>query len=163
MNQNNPHKTAISKVPVPFVGDFLPYLLSHSHSRLWNGLLPLILEKSVSINEFKVLTTLVGSDGLSLRQLAEMMQIKQSTLSRIVETMVVSKLLSRQDATKDRRRIEIRLTKKGLNQVKPLLEIIKKTEQMVEFVLGTEDANSLKRILNKLINEDKSIGIYNRE
>ncbi len=139
-----------------FVDDFLPYLLSHTHSLLWRRLNTIIRGEPISINEFKVLTTLIGNDGLSLRKLAEMMQLKQSTLSRIVDNMVNSRLLSRRDSPGDRRRIEIRLTDKGFNRVTPLLQRVKEAEQRAEASLGLTDSKSLKRILKKLIKKERS-------
>ena len=137
-----------------FVDDFLPYLLSHTHSLLTRRIRSIILDEPISMNEFKVLTTLIGNNVLSLRQLAEMMQVKQSTLSRIVANMVGSKLLSRRDAAGDRRRIEIKLTQKGFERVTPLLKRVKDAERAAEASLGSADSKSLKRILKKLIKEE---------
>lgn len=50
---------------------------------------------------------------LSLRDLAEYMQLDKSTLSRTVDTMVQVDLLSRTVAKEDRRAIRIALTQKG--------------------------------------------------
>ncbi len=137
-----------------FVDEFLPYLLSHTHSLLTRRISSIILDEPISMNEFKVLTTLIGNNVLSLRQLAEMMQVKQSTLSRIVDNMVGSKLLSRRDAAGDRRRIEIKLTQKGFERVTPLLKRVKDAERAAEASLGSTDSKSLKRILKKLIKEE---------
>ena len=146
----------VEEVQESFVDDFLPYLLSHAYSLLSRRLNSIAREESVSMNEFKVLTTLIGNDGLSLRQLAEMMQVKQPTLSRIVDSMVESGVLTRQDAAGDRRRIEIGLTKVGLSLVKPLLVLAKDAERGAQTKLGPKDTDSLKRILRKLIESESS-------
>lgn len=139
-----------------FVEDFLPYLLSHAYSLLARRINSIAEKEAVSVNEFKVLSTLIGNDGLSLRQLAEMMQVKQPTLSRIVDSMVDSELLTRRDAAGDRRRIEIRLTEAGLNLVKPLLHHAKDVEEDALAALGAKDTETLKRILGKLIEYERS-------
>ena len=147
-------KTKFQNKCEPFVDDYLPYLLSHTHSLLTRRIQLIIQEESITMNELKVLTTLVGNNVLSLKQLADMMQVKQSTLSRIVENMVKSKLLSRRDAAGDRRRIEIKLTQKGFERVTPLLKRVKDAERAAEASLGSTDSKSLKRILKKLIKEE---------
>ena len=147
-------KTKFQNKCEPFVDDYLPYLLSHTHSLLTRRIQLIIQEESITMNELKVLTTLVGNNVLSLKQLADMMQVKQSTLSRIVENMVKSKLLSRRYATGDRRRIKIKLTQKGLDRITPLLKRVKGAEKAAEASLGAADSRSLKRILKKLIKEE---------
>jgi MarR family transcriptional regulator, organic hydroperoxide resistance regulator len=147
-------KTKFQNEREPFVDDYLPCLLSHTHSLLTRRIELIIQEESITMNEFKVLTTLVGNNALSLKQLADMMHVKQSTLSRIVENMVKSKLLSRRDAAGDRRRIEIKLTQKGLDRITLLLKRVKGSEEGAEASLGATDSSSLKRILKKLIKKE---------
>ena len=139
-----------------FVDDFLPYLLSHAYSLLARRISMFAEQEQVSMNEFRVLITLIGNDGLSLRQLAEMMQVKQPTLSRIVDGMVESGMLNRRSAKGDRRRIEIRLTAAGLDKVTPLLHHAKDFEKEALADLGAQDSATLKQILRKLIGGERA-------
>jgi len=86
----------------------------------------------MSLNECKVLLTLIDSDGVSLNELAALMIIKQPTLSCIVETMVDPGCLERKVVAQDRRAVSIRLTKSGLKQAQPLLLHARKMDTLIQ-------------------------------
>ena len=79
------------------------------------------------------------------------MIIKQPTLSRIVETMVDAGWLERTVVARDRRTVNIRLTKLGINQAQPLLLHARKMATIIEENIGITASNPLKKLLSQLI------------
>ena len=142
--------------PEPFINDFYFYLLIHAHSLLSQRVDVFTAEENVSRNEFKVLVTMVGNPGISLGQLAETMQVQQSTLSRIVERMVDARLIERKAARGDRRSLELDLTDTGWAKAAPLVDYGSALNTYVESVLGSRDSNDLKRILKRIISNERN-------
>ena len=140
----------------PFVNEFYFYLLIHAHALLSKRVDLFTSKEKVSRNEFKVLLTMVGNPGISLGHLAETMQVKQSTLSRIVDPMVDNGLIKREPAQGDRRALELNLTKKGCAKAAPLLDHGAELNCCVEEMLGPQDSRHLKRILKRIINHERS-------
>ena len=142
----------------PFVSDFFPYLLAQAHSLLTRHVTDFAAAENSSRNEFRVLVTLVGNDDLSLGRLADMMQVKQPTLSRIIDKLVVSGLVDRAISSDDRRSVKIRLSRSGRREVKPLLRRARTLNDEIISSLGPQDSKNLKRILDRIIEIEKSAG-----
>lgn len=138
----------------PFVDEFYFYLLIHAHALLSRRVDVFTAEENVSRNEFKVLVTMVGNPGISLGQLAETMQVQQSTLSRIVDRMVDTGFIERKAALGDRRSLELNLTKKGRAKAAPLVDHGNALNTYVEAMLGPQDSKDLKRILKLIISNE---------
>jgi len=136
---------------LPFIFGFFPYLLAHAHSLLTRHVTSFAANEKSSRNDFRVMVTLVDNDNLSLGQLAEMMQVKQPTLSRIIENLVTSGLVERRGSKKDRRAVEIRLSPAGKRAVKPLLKQAQSLNDDIVSKLGITDAENLVRILKRIV------------
>ena len=134
------------------IDEFLPYLLAHASNLVSRQIDEIASAEKMSRNKCKVLLTLIESDGVSLNELADLMIIKQPTLSRIVETMVDAGWLERTVVARDRRAINIRLTKLGLDQAQPLLLHARKMDAIIEENMGITASKHLKKLVGQLIN-----------
>ena len=85
------------------IDEFLPYLLAQASNLVSRQIDEIAAAERMSRNECKVLLTLIDNEGVSLNELADLMIIKQPTLSRIVETMVDAGWLDRTVVARDRR------------------------------------------------------------
>ncbi len=72
----------------------------------WAGL-------GLTITQVRVLFTLQMEDGLAAGELAERLNVRPSTVTRIVDRLVRNKLVAREVDDSDRRLVRHRLTKKG--------------------------------------------------
>ncbi|CEQ22395.1 transcriptional regulator [[Clostridium] sordellii] len=74
-------------------------------------------ELGVTFQQLSVINTLKIYPGVTLKKLSEKlpMQLSLSSLSLIVEKLVVLKLVEREISQQDRRAIKLRLTEAGLN------------------------------------------------
>ena len=132
------------------IDEFLPYLLAHASNIISRQIDEIALAQKISRNKCKVLLTLIDSDGVSLNELADIMIIKQPTLSRIVETMVEAGWLERKVLAQDRRAVNIRLTKLGLKQAQPVLLHARKMDALIQESMGITSSKSLKKLLIQL-------------
>ena len=137
------------------IDEFLPYLLAHASNLVSRQIDEIAATEHISRNECKVLLTLIDNEGVSLNELADLMIIKQPTLSRIVETMVDAGWLDRAVVARDRRAVNIRLTRSGIKKAQPLLLHARKMDDLLKRNLGNVTSKQLKRLLVQLIKTQK--------
>ena len=87
------------------------------------------------------------------------MIIKQPTLSRIVETMVDAGWLDRTVVARDRRSVNIRLTRSGIKKAQPLLLHARKMDDLLKEDFGSAYSKELKKLLLQLIKKNNIPGI----
>jgi DNA-binding MarR family transcriptional regulator len=133
------------------IHEYLPYLLAHASILVSRQVDEIAAAENISRNECKVLLTLINHDGVSLNELAEIMIIKQPTLSRIIEAMVEAELVERRVVREDRRAVNISLTDAGRKKAEPLLLHARKMDAGIAQKLGEGEAIALKQLLNQLI------------
>jgi DNA-binding MarR family transcriptional regulator len=136
------------------INEFLPYLLAHASNLVSRQIDEIAAAEIISRNECKVLLTLINSEGVSLNQLADIMIIKQPTLSRIVEAMVEAQWLERKIVAEDRRAVNISLTKVGREKAEPLLAHARKMDSIMQRNLGVMQSSQLKELLSNLIGSE---------
>ena len=147
--------TQESKKETLIIDEFLPYLLAHASNLVSRQIDEIAATERISRNECKVLLTLIDNEGVSLNELADLMIIKQPTLSRIVETMVDAGWLDRAVVARDRRAVNIRLTRSGIKKAQPLLLHARKMDDLLKRNLGNVTSKQLKRLLVQLIKTQK--------
>jgi MarR family transcriptional regulator, organic hydroperoxide resistance regulator len=133
------------------INEFLPYLLAHASTLVSRQIDEIAAAENMSRNECKVLLTLLNRGGVSLNELAEIMIIKQPTLSRIVDAMVEAGWLARKVVAEDRRAVNISLTNAGHLQAEPLLVHARKMDGVIKQNFGTRQSEHLKKLLSDLI------------
>lgn len=85
-----------------------------------------LLEKSdasfcgVTISQCHAIVEIGRAEEISLNELAELLTLDKSTMSRTINKLVEDKLVIREAHTKDRRYITIRLTDEGINIFKTI-------------------------------------------
>jgi DNA-binding MarR family transcriptional regulator len=103
--------------------------------------------------QWRVLATLADGQVSSIGEVAAIILVPQSTLTRVAARMVDSGLLLRADDAQDRRVTRIRLSAKGLKLAGRLVPQARAHEAAVVATLGETDARTLKRLLRTLIEQ----------
>ena len=108
-------------------------------------------EFDLTLQQFNVLRILRGQfpNPATVNLLIERMLDKTSNASRIVDKLVLKKLVDRKICPNDRRAVDVIITKKGLN----LLEEIDKHQKSWEenlMTLNTDEAKKVNELLDKL-------------
>jgi DNA-binding MarR family transcriptional regulator len=87
--------------------DQLAYLIATVNRQLEDELEETLRPEGLPIEQFRIINTLAPSNGRSMRDLASLVLVDPSSLTKIVDRMVTESLVYRAVAPNDRRRILI--------------------------------------------------------
>ena len=104
-------------------------------------------EYGITIAQSFILFSLLESDGLSIKNLAERLNIDSSAITGLVDRLEKESLVERRVDPKDRRSFSIFLTNKGKNLAETVLPIAVEFNEKLKTNLGEEQEESLKTFL----------------
>jgi len=137
----------------PFIDGYLAYLLARASQLISAEFHEVVRRSRLPVLQWRVLATLADGQAPSVGEVATIVLVPQSTLTRVAERMVQSGLLLRADDAQDRRITRIRLSAKGLKLAGRLVPQARAHEAAVVATLGETDARTLKRLLRTLIEQ----------
>jgi DNA-binding MarR family transcriptional regulator len=130
--------------------DQLAYLIATVNRQLEEELQETLRPEGVPIEQFRIMNALVSSNGRSMRDLASIVLVDPSSLTKIVDRMVTESLVYRAVAPDDRRRILIFLTARGKALNNKLKGVLGKQQRNLVGRLDLSNAKQLDRILRQL-------------
>ena len=106
----------------------------------------------ISLQQFHILKALneLNNEPSSINSLGEFMIDKMSNTSRLVDKLRVKKLLTRVNLKEDKRKVQVQMTKKGLNTYQKAYTYLAKAEKKLITPLTAADKTALIRIMKKL-------------
>ena len=106
----------------------------------------------ISLQQFNVLRILRGRKGkpANLQTVQKRMIHKMSNTTRLVDKLIVKKLVVRKTCKENRRKIEITITDQGLDVLSNLDTKIQKTEATILKQLSLEEQKTLRNLINKI-------------
>ena len=106
----------------------------------------------ISLQQFNVLRILRGRKGIpaNLQTIQKRMIHKMSNTTRLVDKLILKKLVVRKLCKENRRKIEITITDKGLDVLSNLDNKIQKTEATILKPLNLEEQKTLRNLINKI-------------
>jgi MarR family transcriptional regulator, organic hydroperoxide resistance regulator len=144
-------RTRADAQPVRFIDDYLLYLLaraSHLISEEWHEQLR---RRGIAVPVWRVLASLIGSEGETVTGLAETCLLQQPTMTKLLDRMTRDGLVHRAQDTRDRRVVRVALTPHGEQMVTELLEAAKQHEAEVLARHPEAEAAELKALLRSII------------
>jgi DNA-binding MarR family transcriptional regulator len=138
---------------------FMPNINIEEKSGYWlillsrayrTGIQELLSEHGLFSGQDLLLMTLWQQDGQTQTELAEQLQVQQSTLTRMIKRVETSGLVIRKSDKQDRRISRIFLTDSGTNLRTPVEAIWQKIENEVFGGLTLEERLLLRRLLMQL-------------
>ena len=144
---------ASATAPLPFIDDYLAYLLARASHLISAEFHVVVRRARLPVLQWRVLATLADAQVSSIGEVADIVLVPQSTLTRVAARMVQAGLLLRAEDVQDRRITRVRLSAKGLKLAAPLVQQAREHEAAVVQALGAADARTLKRILGRLIEQ----------
>jgi DNA-binding MarR family transcriptional regulator len=113
--------------------------------------------EDITQQQYNILRILRGSDApLSTLKIRERMLDKMSDTSRIVDRLIVKDLVEKTACVKDKRLVDITVTKKGLQ----LLEKLDALNEQIDSILkgvSEKEATTMNQILDKLREDSNTI------
>lgn len=106
----------------------------------------------ISLQQFNVLRILRGRKGkpANLQTVQKRMIHKMSNTTRLVDKLIIKKLVVRKTCKENRRKIEITITDQGLDVLSNLDTKIQKTEATILKQLSLEEQKTLRNLINKI-------------
>ena len=117
----------------------------------------ILATEDITQQQYNILRILRGSEcPLSTLKIRERMLDKMSDTSRIVDRLIVKGLVEKTACVKDKRLVDITVTKKGLQ----LLEKLDALNEHIDSILkgvNEKEATTMNQILDKLREDTKSL------
>lgn len=125
--------------------------IMYTHSWLINYLQAIFKAENITNQQYNILRILRGSqhEPLSTMQIRERMMDKMSDTSRMVDRLVLKRLVTKRINPDDNRLVEIRITHEGLHLLSRLDGIEDKIAQLLNN-LSTEEALQASNLLDKI-------------
>ncbi|MCF6214446.1 MAG: MarR family transcriptional regulator [Flavobacteriaceae bacterium] len=139
----NPYQKA--RINIHFTHNFLAYRANE-----------MIKAYDLSASQFNVLRILRGQypEANSVGLIKERMLDKSSDVSRIVDRLVIKKLIHRNECTLDRRQKDVIISQKGLDLLSKMDACEKKLDSAIKH-LSLQELDDLNNLLNKIRNTEK--------
>lgn len=134
-----------------FTDDYLAYLLARASHLVSAQFHAQLAAAGVSVPVWRILTSLSDRPSLTIGELAEIVILKQPTLSKILDRMIEEKLVARIPARDDRRRVNVSITQTGRQRVEDLLRRAKDHEAEALRGYAESEIESLKSMLRGMI------------
>lgn len=121
---------------------------NHINERLTEALKPF----DVSLPQFNVLRILRGQKGkpANMCTIQERMVAKMSNTTRLVDKLIQKDLVKRNVCEKNRRKVEILITIKGLELLEEIDQVMDNTEHQITGALNEKELKIANELLNKL-------------
>nr|AHB38500.1 MarR-like transcriptional regulator [Goodfellowiella coeruleoviolacea] len=111
-------------------------LLTAAQRVLWRELGERLAEENVGVEQWRVLRALAEAEGMSMRELAERVQVPAPSLTRLVDSLVDQARVYRRQSVHDGRRIDVHLSATGRELLDRLEAIAAAHERQVTASLG---------------------------
>ena len=110
-------------------------------------------EFDITSQQFNVLRILRGQhpNPIKVSDIAERMLDKNSNTSRLIDKLLVKKLVDRKSCPNDRRAVDVIITEPGLELLKQLDPLIEESENNLNGI-SSEEADLISSLLDKLRN-----------
>ncbi len=131
-------------------------VLNISYSSTWikDEIASALKPFDISIEQFNVLRILRGQKGnpTNLQDIQDRMINKMSNTTRLVDKLILKDFVERFTCEKNRRKVDIFITEKGLNLLKELDPVVDNTEAQITKNLNSDELETLNYLLTKLRN-----------
>jgi len=126
----------------------------YTTSQLESYLKEIFKKEEITLQQYNILRILRGSrpNPLSTMQIRDRMMDKMSDTSRIVDRLLLKKLVTKKATAGDKRLVDVRITKKGLLLLQKL-DTIEDNVSVFLANLSEAEANHISDLLDKINNE----------
>ena len=129
-------------------------VLNITYSSIWikDEITALLKPYDISVEQFNVLRILRGKkgDATNLQDIQERMINKMSNTTRLVDKLILKGLVERFVCEKNRRKVDIFITKEGVDLLNKIDSIVDSAETRITSTLSIEELETLNTLLTKL-------------
>jgi len=128
-------------------GEALVLALSDAERRVTRRLAQVLAHHACSVERWRALALLAGDESHDMSELAEFTQLPPASVTRLVDALVADNLAHRMADPRDRRRVLVHITRRGLVLQRQLSERIAAES---DAILGDADAHDVAHLLDSL-------------
>ncbi len=132
------------------VQSYISYSLATAHRRVHTSLTHRLKQFGMQVEAWRVMEILENGDNLTMGDLAELVLMNPSTLTKLVDRMVADGLVHRRIATSDHRKINLDITALGRKRIGQVRAEARQEEVQIAGKIGQDRAELLKSILAEL-------------
>lgn len=154
----NARAAAVAEPALPFVDDYLPALMAQAHFLVAREFHEIVRARGFTVSEWRVLASLAGSGPIPIGRLAQIVVMKQPTVTRVLDRQEARGEVRRKAHGSDRRITLVSITPKGTRVVDQLILLAREHEQRVLQPFGLERAAELKSTLKQMIALHEPVG-----
>lgn len=129
----------------------LAALLSEASRRAAADLERVLGREGLPVDQWRVLERLADGRGRTMTALADEVDVKLPSLSKLIDRMVGAALVQRAQDPTDQRRVLVYVSDIGLEKHRLLRDRVRRTRQEVETRLGEESGRELRRLLEAFL------------
>jgi len=135
--------------------DRLIYLLFMAHQKLRTHINNALLDGGIktTLSQVGILFLLRQSDGQSMTQLSNALDIDNSTLTGLIDRLERSGYAARRPGDSDRRSFRICITPQGLEESNRARLLIRKINEEIKSGFSQEEIETFKHVLASLLNK----------
>ncbi|WP_255428181.1 MarR family winged helix-turn-helix transcriptional regulator [Ramlibacter cellulosilyticus] len=126
-------------------------MLAQAHDRIASEFHAVAAEHGVGPSEWRVLATLASGEATGISRLAQIIVMKQPTVTRLLDRMQAAGHVQRVPHDGDRRITLVSITERGQQLTDKLVPLALEHEARVLAPFGAEGADALKLSLRQLI------------
>lgn len=126
----------------------LGFILNKTNTKLKNQLFQRFKEDDITPEQWSILTCLWRQEGVSPKELADLIYKDKPNTNRILEKLQAKGLILRKAHPTDRRAYQIYLTERGWAIKDKLIAKVTQLQDEVTAGLGKEQVEEMKRLLN---------------
>ena len=143
--RSNRRKTGAQDAPS------LATLLSEASRRASSDLERVLGAQGLPVEQWRVLERLADGQGRTMSALADEVDMKLPSLSKLIDRMVGSALVQRAQDPSDHRKVLVYVSDIGLERHRLLRGRVRRTREDVEARLGDERGRALRRLLEDFL------------
>jgi DNA-binding MarR family transcriptional regulator len=104
----------------------------------------------ITLAQSFILISLLDRDGLTMRQLAERLELDSSAITGLVDRLEKEQLVERQPVPEDRRALQIVLSPRGRELAEKIVPVIREFHDRLMAALSPEEHATLEAVLLKI-------------
>jgi DNA-binding MarR family transcriptional regulator len=135
------------RVVTQSTGEALVLALSDAERRVTRRLAQVLAHHACSVERWRALALLAGDESHDMSKLAEFTQLPPASVTRLVDALVADNLAHRKADPRDRRRVLVHITRRGLALQRRLSSRIADES---DAILGDVDDGDLSALLEAL-------------
>jgi MarR family transcriptional regulator, organic hydroperoxide resistance regulator len=136
---------------VRFIDNYLVYLLARAAHQVSSEFHEQLRRRGISVPVWRVLSGLIGSEGETVTGLAEACLLQQPTMTKLLDRMVRSGLVTRNPDQRDRRVVRVALTAAGRAMAEELAQLAKAHEAELLARHPPSEAEAIKSLLRSIL------------